>query len=130
MKHIGIIGSRRRATQADYSLLFHAFLKLYEPGDCIISGGCPTGGDAFAERIAKALGIPITIIYPPKHLIDKDLQRVNPRAAFAKIAYTRNEWIAQESDVILALVAPDRTGGTEDTLKHAKRLGKATQVLT
>jgi hypothetical protein len=36
----------------------------------------------------------------------------------------RNTYIAQDADVILAVVALDRKGGTEDTIKKALKLGK------
>jgi predicted Rossmann fold nucleotide-binding protein DprA/Smf involved in DNA uptake len=38
--------------------------------------------------------------------------------------YARNKRIAEEADVIYAFVAPDRRGGTENTIKWAKQLNK------
>lgn len=104
-KTIGIIGSRRRSSQESYLRLREIFDKVYEPGDRIVSGGCPEGGDRFAEEIAKKLGLTITIHYPAWHKYGK--------AAGLK----RNTKVAADADVLIALVAPDRTGGTEDTIK-------------
>lgn len=143
---IGIIGSRRRATPADFNLLAARFYELYLPGDSIVSGGCPTGGDAFAEQLAEALGLrkvaaysgvaqepvipPCMVIhYPDKLRLDPELMLKAPRAAYAKINYARNTLIAQDATVMLALVAADRKGGTEDTLKTFKKLGKTAVFL-
>lgn len=51
MKTIGIVGSRRRASQADFALCWTTFLNIYENGDSIVSGGCPIGGDAFEQLL-------------------------------------------------------------------------------
>lgn len=113
VKTIGMVGSRRRDTLLDYHLCEEAFFKVYNKGDRIVSGGCPKGGDRFAEIIAKRYGITIVIHYADWNGPD------GKRAGFV-----RNSDIAQECDVLLALVALDRTGGTEDTIKKAVALGK------
>ena len=112
MKIIGIVGSRRRDSQEDYELLLKAFLEIYEEGDKIVSGGCPKGGDFFAEVIANKAKIPI--------IIHKAEWNKYGRGAGMK----RNTYIAEDSDIIIAIVAPDRTGGTEDTIRKAIKLGK------
>lgn len=115
---VGIVGSRRRNTPSDYNETLAAFLRLRKSIDFpmrIVSGGCPKGGDAFAERIAKTLGYSITIHYPAIHALNPKLP---PRAAHAKINYARNALIAQEAQFLIAVVAPDRKGGTEDTIKR------------
>lgn len=105
MKTIGIIGTRRRDTQADQRTVWVAFKKIYVEGDHIVSGGCPQGGDRVAEVIAKTLQIPIKIHYA-------EWSRFGKSAGFR-----RNAVIAEEADVMIACVAEDRTGGTEDTLR-------------
>lgn len=118
MKTIGIIGSRRRNTQPDLELVQAAFLEVYEDGDQIVSGGCPTGADSFAEWIAKKHQIPITIYYAPWNKLGK-------RAGFA-----RNTDIAEDSDILIACVAPDRTGDTEDSIsKFLSRLPSGNVIL-
>lgn len=110
MKVIGIVGSRRRNSAEDYRAVELAFMKIYDEGDQIVSGGCPQGADAFAEHIAKKHQIPIKIYYA-------EWNRLGKQAGFA-----RNIDIANEADVLIACVAEDRTGGTEDTIaKFQKR---------
>jgi tRNA(Ile)-lysidine synthase TilS/MesJ len=118
---IGIVGSRRRAEPADFTLLTEAFFRIYQPGDRIVSGGCAKGADAFAEELAKSCGISITIHYPRKADLDAELAKKNPRAAITKINYERNQRIADEADILIALTALDRKGGTEDTIKRFLR---------
>lgn len=105
MKVIGIIGSRSRNTGADYNKVWEAFTKIYEDGDEIVSGGCPQGGDRFAEVIAKTEQVPIKIHYAQWNYFGK-------MAGFA-----RNGDIARASDVLIACVDESREGGTEDTIK-------------
>ncbi len=112
MKIIGIVGSRRRNTSTDFFACEKAFLEIYKDGDEIVSGGCPQGGDRFAEQLAKKYQVPIKIYYA-------QWDKLGRGAGFA-----RNTYIARDADVIMALPASDRTGGTEDTLKKAEKFGK------
>lgn len=114
---IGIVGSRRRDTDKDYDLVEKAFLNLYKQSDSIVSGGCYKGGDRFAEIIAKKYNIPIKI-YPA------DWNEYGKGAGFI-----RNTYIARDSDVLIACVAKDRTGGTEDTIKKYLKLNKKELIL-
>lgn len=107
-KIIGIVGSRRRDTKQDFNKVEKIFLKIYKPSDQLCSGGCPKGGDQFAEQIAKKYGIPILIFFPDWN-------------SFGKAAgFYRNTAIAKESDVLIACVSNDRVGGTEDTIRKFK----------
>lgn len=119
MKIIGVVGSRRRSTTLDYRAVEEAVLANYEVGDQLVSGGCPQGADHFAEVIARKHQIPITIHYARWNALGR-------RAGFA-----RNTDIAEDADVLIACVADDRTGGTEDTIKKYERLkgGQAKLVL-
>jgi len=105
MKRIAIIGSRKRNTKHDFMKVVRTLSKIYEKGDQLVSGGCPTGGDNFAEVIAKEKGIPITIYYP------------NWKEDGTAAGFIRNTKIANNSDILIACVAEDRRGGTEDTIK-------------
>jgi len=116
--NIGIIGSRKRNSSSDFEKLLNILVEI----DCsevnIISGGCKTGGDLFAEILAKVYFVPITIHHPNqenlKTLMDSG---ISYKTAYAKVAYARNTLIARDSDILIAVVSPDRKGGTEDTIK-------------
>uniref|UniRef100_A0A6M3LJU2 DNA recombination-mediator protein A n=1 Tax=viral metagenome TaxID=1070528 RepID=A0A6M3LJU2_9ZZZZ len=111
MKKIGIVGSRRRNNKVDFMKVARALSKIYEKEDQLVSGGCLKGGDNFTEVIAKEKGIPITIYYPN--------WKENGTAA----GFIRNTEIANNSDILIACVAKDRKGGTEDTIeKFCKRV--------
>ena len=105
MTTIGIVGSRRRNSTFDFEVVMKLFFKLYREGDWICSGGCPTGGDNFAERIARAYGIPI-LIFP-----------ANWNKYGKSAGFIRNADIAKFSRALIACVSDDRKGGTEDTIK-------------
>jgi hypothetical protein len=122
MKSIGIVGSRRRDSLYDFINTFNSFIKIYKDGDHIVSGGCPKGGDRFAEIIADILRVDPLIHYPDETKLDPKILKLNPRVAYAKINYARNILIARDSDVLIACVAPDRKGGTEHTIKEWQKL--------
>lgn len=113
MKKIGIIGTRKRNIITDFYEVRETFFEIYKEGDWIVSGHCPKGGDAFAEKIAYDNGIPI-LLFPPKKLT---------RAEF----FARNTQVALNSDCILAcLINPNSSleeiyrrtsGGSEDTIR-------------
>lgn len=126
-KVIGIVGSRRRASVEDQRLLIEKFHEFYREGDTLVSGGCPTGGDRFAEDIARYWGLTITIHYPDWNNRRKQIQTDGLARKIA--GFVRNTRIAEDCDVLLALVAEDRTGGTEDTVKKAVKLGKCVVLL-
>lgn len=108
-KIIGIIGTRRRDRYHDYKAVEEEFFKVYEEGDWICSGGCPKGGDRFAEKIAKKYGIPILIYYP------------NWARHGRGAGIVRNTYIAKVSCILIACVADDRIGGSEDTIEKFEK---------
>jgi len=106
MKYIGIIGTRRRNSIEAFKRIKEKFFELYQEGDTIVSGGCPKGGGRFAEKLAIENDIPMLIFYPDwiNNTCRDDL--------------IRNNAIAKQSDVLIACVAYDRTGETENTIKN------------
>lgn len=135
---IGIVGSRRRNSDKDLEIVENTFLDLLEEFNLkdeeviIVSGGCPQGADRFAEIIACKNKMEMEI-FPAKWDDleslgpegEKPVIRTNSRGKYNMLAgFWRNGDIAKASDVIIACVAEDRTGGTEDTLKKAQKLGK------
>jgi 3',5'-cyclic AMP phosphodiesterase CpdA len=81
----------------------------------IVSGGCLGSADEFAEDAARTRGLHTTIFYPDHSA---------PKKFKAEPFFKRNREIAEESDVIYALVHATRTGGTENTIRHALDLKK------
>ena len=105
---VGIVGTRRRDSYLDFCIVRDTFAKLCEVTH-IVSGGCSRGGDRFAERLSMITHIPI-IIFP-----------ANWNKYGKPAGFIRNTDIAIESDILVACVAKDRTGGTEDTIKKFKK---------
>lgn len=113
MKTIGIIGTRRRDTDTDFGLVKQSFLKYYKEGDTICSGLCPKGGDRFAVMLAKEYKT-LVLWFPA------EWDKYGKGAGFK-----RNMDIAENSDILIACVSEDRTGGTEDTIRKFVRLKSA-----
>lgn len=119
--HVGIVGSRRRDSRADRELVFDIVAKLYYFSTNgvdvrVVSGGCRSGADSFAKQACDALGLPIT----------EHLTRIPTGAPYWRAVrelFDRNTLVARDSlDLLVALVAPDRTGGTEDTVMKYERM--------
>jgi len=130
MKKIIIIGSRRRDTEEDFQRVYDEFKKVFSPGDMIVSGGCKQGGDRFAEIIASRLGMTedngqLIIHRPIKP------KTGSPVWEYTKAFYERNTLVARECDessVVIACCALDRTGGTEDTIRKIRKFGKVADI--
>lgn len=119
---LAIIGSRRRNSLKDFNKLKDFLMKAKNkfPTLEIISGGCEQGADHFAELICEEFQIPIKIFYPDKSKLPENPKRYH----FTKINYERNKLIAENCDILVAMTAPDRTGGTENTISEAHKLWK------
>ena len=118
MKTIGIIGTRRRDAEVDFDIVRGAFLAFYKEGDTICSGLCPKGGDRFAVLLSEEFKTPV-LWFPA------NWEKFGRGAGFI-----RNTDIANSSDILIACVAPDRTGGTEDTIrKFIKAKGRDKLVI-
>jgi hypothetical protein len=105
MKKIGIVGTRTKDTNEYLKKVTDEFLVNYSEGDIIISGGCKQGGDRFAVILKNKYKVPYIEHLPDKSKLDKRLEKVNLRAAYAIINYERNTLIAEESDILIAVVA-------------------------
>jgi len=116
-KRIGIVGSRRWKNREMVETLVHML-----PGDVtIVSGGCE-GVDTWAAETARHRSLVVV-----EHLPDLP-EAGSPRWKFTKAYHTRNKLIAEDVDVLYAFVAPDRRGGTENTIKHAMELDVRVEV--
>ena len=120
-KTIGIVGSRSRNTNSDYEKTRKAFLSVYVEGDTICSGLCPSGADRFAVILADLYGAKAK--WFPALWDDLTAEPCHVKTSKYGKSYNvlaglnRNTEIAKASDVLIAVVAYDRTGGTEDTIK-------------
>lgn len=92
----------------------------------IVSGGAK-GPDAWAEDEANKIGLK-TWIFPAKwqeQCHDGCVKwSKNGYAYYPHAGFIRNQLIVDNADVIYAFVMPDRTGGTEDTIKKAMKANK------
>jgi predicted Rossmann fold nucleotide-binding protein DprA/Smf involved in DNA uptake len=107
----GIVGSRGRL---DRQSVYDRVAELPR-GSTVVSGGAK-GPDIWAEEAAKSCGLP-TIVHLPAS---------GPSAtrwAATEKFYARNQQIVDDSDVLIAFVSPDRKGGTEDTIRRARKKG-------
>jgi len=112
------IGSRRKSSDVDRQIVRRIIEKSVEKyGDVtVVSGACPKGADLFAAQAAREMGIKLFEFPVPKGMR-------GDMSAFVMGAFARNRTIVENSDVVFALVHPDRTGGTENTVGHALGLG-------
>jgi hypothetical protein len=76
----------------------------------VITGGA-RGPDLWAEEAARSRGLAVVAHKP-------DLEGVRARWEAVDRQYARNQRIVDDSDLIIAFVAPDRIGGTEDTIRR------------
>ena len=117
----GIVGSRRRTDREAVVAYVNSL-----PDDAeVISGAC-RGVDTWAVEAAKARGLPWRE-FPPD--LPQPCRDPRPRWEYTQAYHKRNEQIAAACDVLVAFVAPDRTGGTENTISHARRLGKPVVIM-
>jgi predicted Rossmann fold nucleotide-binding protein DprA/Smf involved in DNA uptake len=113
---VGVVGSRRRTDRET----IEAAIAALAPGTIVITGGA-RGPDRWAEQAARTRGLEVVVHEP-------DLDGVRARWEAADRHYARNQRIVDDSDMVIAFVAPDRTGGTEDTIRRAERAGKPIEV--
>ena len=115
----GIVGSRRRKDERLVRITVKELYQKYGDDLEIVSGGCE-GVDSWVEDEAKKLGLPdknITIFVP-------NLNNIKNYYDACQRYYNRNKMIAEYCKILIAFVAEDRKGGTENTIKYAKKLGK------
>jgi predicted Rossmann fold nucleotide-binding protein DprA/Smf involved in DNA uptake len=129
---IGIVGSRRRSTLTDRKIVIRLVAWLYgqnrgRSGISWVSGGAE-GPDSFAkEACLKLFEAPLDFHEFPidRRGLPWDTDRSLAYQMFTERAYSRNRLIAERADELYCLVHPDRKGGTENTISHARDLKKA-----
>lgn len=117
---IAIVGSRRRDCKDEVEKLINE-LWTCNKNLVIVSGGA-TGVDTWAEDYGKLLGIETDIYLP-------NLENLLNKIDTIRRYYARNKLIVENSGAIYAFVADDRKGGTENTIKWAKKLGKQVVIM-
>ena len=126
--YLGVVGSRERCSEEDYKLVENYIFSFYDTHErnlILVSGGCPEGGDRFAEDIARTYGIPILIFYPDKQ---NDPDTGNLKRDFAILAYSRNTEIAKLSDVLIALTSIN-SNGTNHTISEFEKYRKGQELI-
>ena len=116
--NVGIVGSRRWKSRSAVESLVNTF-----PADTTVVSGGARGVDSWAAEFARKRGLKVVEFLP-------DLpSNGSPRWEYTKAYHARNRQIAEHSEVVYAFVAPDRKGGTENTIKYAKELGVPVNIL-
>lgn len=102
MRRIAIVGSRSRTDRETVERLV-----AESPIDTVIvSGGAP-GSDTWAEQAAKMRGLAVQVFQP-------DPEGARSEGQVTRRYHNRNQRIVDAADEVVALVAPDRRGGTEE----------------
>jgi hypothetical protein len=117
MKKIGIVGSRHRECEEKVRELVRSLPRE----TVVVSGGCRSGADHWAEDEAKLCGLETSILRP--------VMKGKSRGHFCGADRERNREIAETADIVYAFVADDRKGCTEQTVAYAKKLGKPVVIL-
>lgn len=86
------------------------------PADAVVVSGGAAGPDTWAAEAAAARGLGLVV-----HMPDKTGAKTRWEAT--ERFYARNQKIVDDSDALVAFVAPDRKGGTEDTIRRAAAKG-------
>ena len=117
---VAIVGSRRRTDRESVEHLVDSL-----PEDTVIvSGGC-RGVDTWAKEAAEARDLEVVEHLPQWPRPYRKMSYFE----MVEVFYARNRRIVEDAEVVYAFVAPDRTGGTENTIKHAKELGVKVVIL-
>lgn len=109
---VGIVGSRDRRDDQTLSVIA-AVVATLPAGSEILSGGA-VGVDQMAAAAARAHGLQVRELKP-------DYSGARTRFQTAEACYARNRKLAEASSVLIAFPKADRKGGTENTIRHAKR---------
>ena len=116
-RHVAVVGARRRTDQETVERLVAAL-----PTDTVIVSGGAAGPDIWAEQAALRRGFATKIFRP-------DLDGAESQGQKTRRFHARNQQIVDAVDEVFALVAPDRLGGTEDTIRRAHRKGIRVTIL-
>jgi len=124
--NIGIVGSRRWKNREAIENLVNTLAA----DTTVVSGGA-RGVDTWAAEAARKRGLKVVEFLPEVPLCRTSWQQPNgsTKWEYTKAYYARNRQIAEYSHIVYAFVAPDRKGGTENTIKHAKEIGTPVNII-
>lgn len=115
-QRVAIVGSRQRADRQ----LVRAAVAALPPGSVVISGGA-RGPDTWAVESAREHDLEVVVHLP-------DLEGAATSFEVTRRYYARNQRLVDDCQRVIAFVSPDRRGGTEDTIRRARRAGKPIEV--
>ena len=116
--NVGIVGSRRWKSKKAIESLVNTF-----PANTTVVSGGAKGVDRWAAEYARKRGLKVIEFLPDYPSFGSQ------RWEYTQAYYARNRQIAERSEVVYAFVAPDRKGGTENTIKYAKELGVPVNII-
>lgn len=123
-RRIAVVGNR---DFRDRNVVTRVLDRLVQPGDVLVSGGA-RGPDTWAEEYARAHGLAMKVfpaLWKDLSHPDADIRkRLDGSKYDARAGYRRNQFVVDAAEVVLAFVADDRNGGTEDTIMRAVGAGK------
>jgi hypothetical protein len=118
MARVAIVGSR----EWENPEVVRLYVAGLDPGDEVVSGGCPDSPDQWAEDAARSIGLAVKVFAP-------DMTGVRSYSDSVKRYYARNQQIADYCDRMVAFVSKTRQGGTEDAIKRADKAGKKVDII-
>jgi hypothetical protein len=92
------------------------------PVDTLVVSGGASDPDTWAEEAASKQGLATKIFRP-------DLAGAESRGQITRRYHARKRHIVDAADEVFALVAPDRKGGIEDTIRRRQRKGITITIL-
>lgn len=131
---VGIVGSRQYENYRKIKDMIYKLSQRFGNDLTIISGGCPHGADKYAKKYALELGCQYKE-HNPAHTVRNLYSAMNEsfynKEYKPRNFFHRNKFLAKDVDYLIAFI-PDgvAAGGTADTIKHAKKFGKAVVVVT
>lgn len=123
---LAIVGSRSLEGFPDLDDTIRLIIFSYQPTQ-VVTGydekkDRPVGVDKAAFQMAKEAGIPVQTFVPEPE---------GPaRWQFARAANARNQKIVDNCDALVAIMVPEGSPGTLDSIQRAHKAGKRVQVLT
>jgi hypothetical protein len=127
---LGVGGSRRRRSADDVDQVLRYVTSAVDAAEVLgrrlvlVSGGCRVGADHSAELVAEVMGLDLLRFLP------RDVPSGSPKFVAVVALFDRNTRVVEACERFVAQVSSDRTGGTEDAIKKAHKLGRPVDLLT